>query len=471
MSNPWSVAAVIAPVAATLVSAFIDISRPQMWRDELATWSATHRSPGQLWHLMHHQDAVHGFYYLFLHYWTVVFGDSPLAMRAPSALATAVTAGCVALLGRRIGGDKLAVTAGLLYALLPVTTRYAQEARSYALMTAAVMVATLLLDRAIETGARKTWVAYTLVLALVGAFNLVALTILVGHAVYVARRSPSMQTWRAFVGSVSAVAIVLAPLIYAGSTQRNQLSWIPRPRITDLVHVGPQLFATSIGAGAILILAVAAWSQAPAQRYPLIPLAVLPAVAIWLMSQEGTHYFLARYLLFTTPIWALAAARALTAGRPTRILAVLLVLLVLVWPDQKAIRTPTSHEAVIYSGAADVIARDARPGDAIVFARSPHTLVDIGVRYYLTEHPRRHAPADVWLGQRGADTGQLLDTNTTDTTLESINSYTRVWLVVPGSPADPLATLNSNARAGLGAFHISDRHNYQGLTLTLLVHT
>jgi hypothetical protein len=71
----------------------------------------------------------------------------------------------------------------------------------------------------------------------------------------------------------------------------------------------------------------------------------------------------------------------------------------------------------------------------------------------------------VWLGQRGTTTGRLLDRNTADT----IGSYARIWLVVPGNPTDPLTALTAAERASLTSeFHISERHDYEKLTLTLL---
>ena len=77
---------------------------PMLWRDELATWSATSRTVPQLWMMVHHIDAVLGVYYFGLHLWLAVFGDSATAMRLPSAIAMTVSAAAVALAGRRLGG-------------------------------------------------------------------------------------------------------------------------------------------------------------------------------------------------------------------------------------------------------------------------------------------------------------------------------------------------------------------------------
>jgi len=70
-----------------------EIGVPQLWRDELASWSAASRTLPQLWAMVHNIDAVLGLYYLGLHLWMAVFGDSATAMRLPSVIAMAGAAG------------------------------------------------------------------------------------------------------------------------------------------------------------------------------------------------------------------------------------------------------------------------------------------------------------------------------------------------------------------------------------------
>ena len=62
---------------------------------------------------------------LLLHVWMAAFGDSADAMRAPSVLAMAGAAACVALIGRRLAGNRAGLLAGLVFALVPSVTRFA----------------------------------------------------------------------------------------------------------------------------------------------------------------------------------------------------------------------------------------------------------------------------------------------------------------------------------------------------------
>src|SRR6202034_4096331 len=75
------------PTVLTAALGLYQINVPILWRDELATWSAASRTLPQLWAMVHNVDAVLGLYYLGLHLWMAVFGDSAAAMRLPSALA------------------------------------------------------------------------------------------------------------------------------------------------------------------------------------------------------------------------------------------------------------------------------------------------------------------------------------------------------------------------------------------------
>jgi len=93
----------VIPALVTLLVVLDQIQRPSFWRDEGATLSAVHRSIPELLRMLGAVDVVHGAYYLLM--WVVVrvAGSSELAVRFPSAVAMAVTAGVVTALGRRLG--------------------------------------------------------------------------------------------------------------------------------------------------------------------------------------------------------------------------------------------------------------------------------------------------------------------------------------------------------------------------------
>ena len=319
-----------APAAAAAALGCTQIGVPMLWRDELATWSATSRTVPQLWMMVHHIDAVLGVYYVGLHLWLAIFGDSAAAMRLPSAIAMTVSAAAVALAGRRLGeGQARGLAGGLLFALIPSVSRYAQEARPYAFAACFAALATLLLLRAAELPRWHRWAWYALALAAAGAANLVALCVLAGHAVAVLaacwQRTPSgggvtarvrsaltarlaVATLAGFCLSAIAAIVLDAPIVIEGRHQ--SLSQIGEQQTPSLVQftglrggLWSQLFCSAPVAVAILVLAVASVAVAPRRSAPWcgLALAVVPIVAVWLISHGPASYWVVRYLLFSVP--------------------------------------------------------------------------------------------------------------------------------------------------------------------------
>ncbi|WP_231921156.1 glycosyltransferase family 39 protein [Micromonospora auratinigra] len=181
------------PALLTLVATLAGIGHAQLWRDELATWSAATRPVGDLVRLAGTIDAATGPYYLFVHGWTAVFGTSPTALRLPSALAVTAAAALTARLGERLAGPRAGLLAGLLLAVVPSTSRYGQEARPYALATLLAVLATLLLVEALRRPSWPRWTGYALTVAALGLTHLIALTLLAAHGLVVlltTRRGP-----------------------------------------------------------------------------------------------------------------------------------------------------------------------------------------------------------------------------------------------------------------------------------------
>src|SRR5256885_4797223 len=88
-------------------------------------------------------------------------GTSVLALRFPSAVGMAVAPGFIGGLGRRLVATRAGLAAGLVFAALPSVTWYAQNARSYALVTALATIASYLLVRSMTAapGRRRRWLA------------------------------------------------------------------------------------------------------------------------------------------------------------------------------------------------------------------------------------------------------------------------------------------------------------------------
>ncbi|MFI9237105.1 hypothetical protein [Streptomyces sp. NPDC053079] len=137
----------------------------------------------------------------------------------PSAVAVAVAAAGLVWLGRLLGGPRLGLCAGLLLAVLPTASRYAQEARSFAFVMAVAVLATGALVKALSSSARSRWlVCYAVLMALLGWFNVMGLLLVAAHAVTVALRRPGRRVVvRLLLAQAAGIAAVVPLLLMAVS--------------------------------------------------------------------------------------------------------------------------------------------------------------------------------------------------------------------------------------------------------------
>ena len=122
-----------------LVIGLVQIDRPAPWADEGVTVLVVRRSWQGILALGGGADAPMILYYLLAKAWSSALWWLPTvtAVRTLSAVAAALAVVCLAAIVARLSGLAPAVLAGLLLAGLPGFTRYAQEARPYALLVLA----------------------------------------------------------------------------------------------------------------------------------------------------------------------------------------------------------------------------------------------------------------------------------------------------------------------------------------------
>ncbi|NJP32259.1 glycosyltransferase family 39 protein [Micromonospora thermarum] len=505
----------VPPALLTLAVTLTGLDRAQLWRDELATWSGATRSVGDLLRLAGTIDAATGPYYLVMHAWVAVAGDSATALRLPAALAMTGAAALTAVLGGRLHGPRVGLLAGLLLAVLPGTSRYGQEARPYALATLLAVLATLLLLAALDAppGTRPAyrWAGYAAAVATLGLTHLVALTLLAAHAVVVLaaarrqsrriREAPAavagapaetagagggatragaepapdhegrQAAWRtvgAWLVALVPSAVLVGPLALVARGQRaRQLDWVDAARPEDLAGLAGGVAQSGVVGG--LLAGLAALGAARLGRRALVPgSAVLLPVLLVFAAGVLVPLWVPRYLVFVVPFGCLLAGAALATVPVSPALAVVALAGALGLPDQAALRR--THEwprstPVDYAGAARIVAADQRPGDAVVYSpRESWLFLDLGLAYHLGDR----GPRDVLLTVDQARRGDLWAAEC-PRPAECLAGVERVWLVVAGRRADPLAAVpgakGDALRAGWTVERVEQR---PGLTVALL---
>lgn len=258
------------------------------------------------------------FYFLLLHGWIGLFGESEFALRFPSAVFGVATVFFTFVLTRHLLDTRIALGAALLVAVSPVMIWYSQEARFYALTTLLLVVSTYALIRYLETGRSFFVIVYAVTaflgsythyyfLPFVAAHNLVALIWLLR-----ARRGTDLIKWLAAqlivsLALVSKIATVIADVSKAaGGAFTLPLS----QALTQFVHAiglsdpdlgGPLAIVIAVWVITLIGIAVAIWRREKTTVLIVVCLVTLAQLVV------GGLYFdlpvLLRYLSPTIPLW------------------------------------------------------------------------------------------------------------------------------------------------------------------------
>lgn len=404
---------------------------PSLWYDEAATVTSATRSWPQLWAELHSVDAVHGLYYALMHAWFWLVGYTPFTLRFPSALAVGVAAGLVVALGRRLGGRRLGIVAGLVFLALPRVQWAGGEGRPYATITAlsvCLALVGLTAVRRTRSGRRPAlwWSAYGVLALLSVTFNVYLSLAVVAHAVTLlwiavaerrATRAATMRvrgglpalplvsrrTVRRWAIAAGSAALIASPFVLEVASQSKQVGWIAG--ITS--RTKDQVFATAWFGGldwyaavawtlmavGVVVTAVQAHRRSPSVRALFrmqavrvaLPITVIPTAALVGATALGEHLYSPKYASLSLPFVAILMALAITMVRPKALLVgALAVVLVLSVPTAYDVKTPLSKQDSTWARAASIVAaaRDARPDadEGVVFGsvyRHPGATADI----------------------------------------------------------------------------------------------
>ncbi|WP_432570935.1 hypothetical protein [Kineococcus sp. SYSU DK005] len=491
------------------------LGTPSPWRDEAVTVAVAGRSAEQVWRLVQHVDLVHAPFYFLVH---ALFGPSVTVVEArwPSVLAAAATGPLLYGLGRRLAlpgaGARAARWAGAaaagLWVLTPFVSRYAQEARPYALAALVATASTYLLVRARSSPARAGWrtgwwAGYALTLPLLVALNTLALMVLPAQLALLLRAAPAARR-RGAAAAGAGLALAL-PLLWAQSTQQAQVAFLRPPPLRELgAHVVFALGSPAAVAVAALAVATALW-RARARRLLAAGLlwGAAPVPLLWALSQvhplwttrylvvvaPGTCLLLASAVTLAGPVrrrggarlrgWRLRAVRSragrLLAGRlrgwrrhGPAVLAVALVASVAVagLRMQLVFRDPELGHAEDLRGTAAHLAAQARPGDGLLF------VPDGEYRYrVLTQlYPGAFAGLrDLALDRPAAESATLVGTTLPPERLAGALAGTRRVWVVGGTGALVTASAQDRETARLlrEGFRLVDERDFRAFGVKL----
>ncbi|MEN9989819.1 MAG: hypothetical protein RL508_798 [Actinomycetota bacterium] len=358
------------------------IATPSLWADEVATISASTRSLGHLFSMLQVIDAVHGTYYLLMHFWAKVFGLAPFWLRLPSAIAVTGAVVLTWRVARSQFGARVGWFALVLAAALPRLTWAATEGRSYgidALIGITILYLFLKANQATGRRALGYWIAYAIFLSF-GIDLFIYMVLFAGaHGIWLLRKNrDAFGNW--LYATIAAVLGSLVVIVW-GLIEKGQLGWLPKlsDRTILEVFVGqafwldPALALLACG----LILALMVGARRPGfvedpQETNIIGLltisVVLPPAIILAYSAFGDSVYDSRYFTYAAPMVAVLLALAIDRLF-TRRLALLALIVAVALSVQPYVyfRTPES-KLTSWGPLAAKVEAVSHSGDGILYS-------------------------------------------------------------------------------------------------------
>ncbi|MCZ2829542.1 glycosyltransferase family 39 protein [Modestobacter sp. VKM Ac-2986] len=374
------VAAVLA-VLAGVVLRFV--APPALWLDEAQSVAIARGDLDGLFTGLE-QDGSPPLYYLLLHGWIGLFGESAGSVRALSGLFGVLALPLAWVLGRRLGGPRVALAFTLLLASSPFAIRYSSETRMYSLLVLLALLA----------AASVTWAVSRRGPLPVLAVGLSSAALLLTHywAVYLLVAA-GLVTLAALRVDRAAAVRVLAGFVLAGLLF---LPWVPTLRY-QLAHTGTPWAAVG-GLGSIttaldawrggvavlpqvlgltfVVLAVLAVATRPAAdgvrlglargrgRWVLVALSLGTLVVAGVASLLTASAVSGRYTSVALPAFLALVAVGIVGLPSRRTAAVVLAGCVLVGLGLAA---SSARNDRTQAGQVARALQDAAPGDTVVF--------------------------------------------------------------------------------------------------------
>ena len=212
-----------------------------LWADEGYTVWISKFSPTEIWHIVK-GDTGPPAYYIMVHYWSALFGNSESSLRALSAFFGTLSLSLFFLIARMVLASRTAVAlAMMLYSLSFFQVWYAKEARCYALLVflslGTVCCALLCLEKA---SALRLLVLSLAVSASLYSHNVAWFSLPGLGALWFVYPS-AMTIGRRINNGLIVVAITVlsySPWLPALGEQVRLVHgsfWVPRPRVRDLL--------------------------------------------------------------------------------------------------------------------------------------------------------------------------------------------------------------------------------------------
>ena len=217
-----------------------------LWLDETLSVNIARLPLSQIPRALAH-DGAPPLYYVLLHGWMAVFGQSDVAVRALSGVISVATLPLFWVAGRRLGGRAVAWVSFFLAVSSPFAINYATSARMYSLMIFWSVLGFLALSRALERPDRGRLVALGAVTAAVLYTHYWGLYLVLAAGGWLAWRVWRTGTGERALGAMIAGAVLWLPWapVFVFQALHTGTPWTSPASAADVLGV----FADFAGGG------------------------------------------------------------------------------------------------------------------------------------------------------------------------------------------------------------------------------
>jgi mannosyltransferase len=163
---------------------FYHLDTESLWGDEGASLRFAHMEGALEIVEGSRTDSNYPTYYLLLHYWVALFGDSDFSFRTPSALSGLFAVFAMYKVGYLLFGRGPALIASLILALSPIHIQYSQEARVYSLMVLSALLSFYFFVKILREQSFSSQTGYVLCTCLLLYSHIYGLLILLAQNIY-----------------------------------------------------------------------------------------------------------------------------------------------------------------------------------------------------------------------------------------------------------------------------------------------
>ncbi|HEY0321511.1 MAG TPA: glycosyltransferase family 39 protein [Pyrinomonadaceae bacterium] len=326
----------------------IGLSLDSLWFDEVFSVRAGRISVSDII-ILTRGDVHPPLYYLLLHFWMKLFGETEIAVRMLSVIFSVLTVFVVYHLALKLFNRRTAFFAALFTTLSPLQVFYAQETRMYAQLTFLAAASVYFYVCWLKEGTRLSYAFYLISTTLLLYTHIYAVFVVMAQLLYfVWLRLQARETFRKRLRGWLAAQLITgllflpwALIIFQQATRARRGFWIREPDwltpLSTLIEYCGSLWLAALLLPLFVYGVKLVYERSgkektaslPRVRVFLLLWLILPIIIPFMLSKLVTPFYLAKYTIAASLPFYLLAARGLEQVRGRLRQAVLLLLICL----------------------------------------------------------------------------------------------------------------------------------------------